>query len=82
LIKLQITFVKTHSLFIRRYISSVYSATGLALGVAGGLITGYFAKNMLLYLSIISAVGLTIGTIAGWLVEQSYIKRQKVYGKY
>lgn len=73
---------KKHSMYIRRYISSVYSAFGLAIGIAGGLITGYLTKNMLLYISIISTVGLCIGTIAGWLKEQNLLKKGKVYGKF
>ena len=61
---------KSHSFYIRRYISSVYSAFGLTLGLAGGFITGYLTNNMLLFISIFSTVGLCIGTIAGWLKEQ------------
>lgn len=73
---------KSHSLYIRRYVSSVYSAIGLAIGIACGLITGYLTKNMLVFLSIISTIGLTIGTIAGWIKEKSLLKKGKVYGKF
>lgn len=73
---------KEHKMYIKRYISSVYTITFLSAGILLGVILGYLFKNNLFYILLSSATGLILGSLIGGLKERSLKKNGQTYGKF
>lgn len=75
-------FRKKHKLYIRRYISSIYTVLALFFGLIIGILIGYLQNNFKFYILLSSAIGLTLGSIIGGIIEKQFAKKNKIYGKF
>ena len=73
---------KKHGLYIRRYVSSLYTLIALMIGLVAGVIWGLFTAHYKIPLLIGGVVGLFLGSIAGGLKEANLKKNGKIYGKF
>lgn len=73
---------KTHKLYIRRYLSSLWTIIFLTLGVVTGVITGFFLHTYKYPLLIGGGIGLILGSLIGGIVEATKKKNGQVYGKF
>lgn len=73
---------KEHKMYIRRYMSSLYTIFILLIGLLGGVIAGYFFENMKVSILIGGALGLFFGSLIGSIKEKILIKKEQVYGKF
>ncbi|MEA3450363.1 MAG: hypothetical protein U9Q83_00505 [Bacteroidota bacterium] len=73
---------KEHKLFIRRYVSSLYSISAILIGLIIGIIVGFILNEMKISILIGGGVGLFMGNIIGGIKERILIKKGQVYGKY
>jgi len=72
---------KEHKLYIRRYISSLYSLFGILGGLAISLAVYYFSSDYK-YILWGTTIGLIIGSLLGSIKEKNLIKKGNIYGKF
>ncbi len=73
---------KKHRLYIRRYVSSLYTLIFLLIGLLGGAVYGLLTGFYKIPLLVGGAVGLFVGSIAGGLKEANLKKNGRIYGKF
>jgi len=73
---------KEHKLYIRRYISSLYSISAILIGIIIGIIVGYILNELKISILVGGGVGLFLGNIIGGIKERILINRGQVFGKY
>jgi len=71
---------KTHKMYIRRFMSSLWAVIGLFVGLLLGLLIGYLTANMKFYILISGSAGLFIGTIIGGIKEKILKNNGQIYG--
>ena len=73
---------KKHKMYIRRYISSLYTVLIMTIGLLGGVIFGLFSGTYKIPILVGGAVGLFIGSIWGGIKEAVLKKKGQIYGKF
>jgi F0F1-type ATP synthase assembly protein I len=73
---------KKHKLYIRRYISSLYTSLMMIGGLAIGAIVGLFIGTYKYPILIGGAIGIFIGTVWGSIKENILKKKGQIYGKF
>lgn len=73
---------KEHKLYIRRYISSMYTILLLSLGLFIGAVVGYFLGTFKIPILIGGGIGLFLGSLIGGIIEAVKKKNGQIYGKF
>ncbi len=73
---------KKHKMYIRRYMSSLYTIIILLIGLLAGAIYGFFSHEMKIPLLVGGAIGLFIGSIIGGIKEKRLKNHEQIYGKF
>lgn len=71
-----------HKMYIRRYVSSLYTIIGLVGGLIIGVVLGYIFSKFLFFILVLGAVGLFLGSFTGSLKEKKLLKKEQIYGKF
>ena len=73
---------KSHKMYIRRYMLSVYTIIGLVFGLVIGIGFGYYFHTYRFFILVGFAVGVLLGRILGKMKENKLYKNGQLYGKF